>query len=854
MSSIKFFKRNQKLETRNLKPIHLKPTGLIAFFIFFSAISFAQNTATVFGKLVNADQEPLEDMQISVLGSTLAPVYSDKDGNFEYKIPANADLEIVFSNLSYNQQKKTVNLKPGQRFEINLLFTLNAKIILQGAEVTDNLRTTNTMRIDPKIVTFIPSASGDFNAILFSQPGVSSRNELSSSYSVRGGNYDENLVYVNDIEVYRPFLVRAGQQEGLSFVNTDLVSSVLFSAGGFEAKYGDKLSSVLDIKYRRPRKFNGTASASLLGGNVHAEGASKDFRFTWLLGARYKTSRYILGKTDVQGDYRPSFIDLQTYLTYDISDKWEIDFLGMYANNKYNLVPQTRETQFGTVNQALRFLVYFDGQEIDRYETGQAALSAVYHSGDHLQLKFISSAYKTAEDETFDILGQYYIDQLENDFGKSTFGQVKANLGVGTFLNHARNYLDATVINVEHKGVYAIGKNQVLWGAKVQHEMITDRLSEWNYIDSAGYSLPQNNNEITLQNVLKSKNEISSERLSGFTQYIWNKDLRDTSTLTATAGVRANYWSLNQQTVISPRLTLAFKPNWKRDFLFRASSGFYYQPPFYRELRDLNGVVHTDVKAQQSIHFLVASDYNFKLWRRPFKFIAEAYYKVLNDLIPYEIDNVRIRYFANNSAKGYATGMDFKINGEFVKGLESWFSLSLLQTKEDIKGDYYYDYYNSDGEKIVPGYTNNIVKKDSVRHEPGYIPRPTDQLVNFTLFFQDYLPKFPDFKMHLQLLFGTSLPFGPPTFQRYKDTLRMPPYRRVDIGFSYQLIKESKKLPAHNPLHNLKSVWIGLEVLNLLQVNNTISYYWVKDVTNRTYAIPNYLTNRQLNLRVVVKF
>lgn len=815
----------------------------------------AQNTATIYGKLINAENEPAEDIQISVFGSSQAPVYTDKNGIYEYKVPANKEIEIVFSNLGYNQQKKAVNLKPDQRFELNLSLTLNTKIILPDVEVTDNIRATGTTRLDPKVVSFIPTASGDFNAILFSQPGVSSRNELSSAYSVRGGNYDENLVYVNDIEVYRPFLARSGQQEGLSFVNGDMVSSILFSAGGFEAKYGDKLSSVLDIQYRRPRKFNGTGSASLLGGSAHLEGASKDFRFTWIMGARYKTNQYLLGKTDVKGDYRPSFIDLQTFLTYDISDKWEIDLLGMYSNNKYNVVPQTRETQFGTVNQALRFLVYFDGQEVDRFETGQAALSAIYRPNDRLQMKFISSVYKTSEDETFDIMGQYYIDQIETDFGKPSFGQVKANLGVGTYLNHARNYLDGTVMNAEHKGSYSRRKNLVLWGIKAQHELITDRLSEWNYVDSAGYSLPQGNlSEINLQKVLKTENTLSSNRLSGYTQYIWNKDLRDTSTLIITAGLRANYWDLNQQTVISPRVTFAYKPNWKRDFLFRASSGFYYQPPFYRELRSMDGVVHTDVKAQQSIHLVLASDYNFKLWNRPFKFVSEAYYKILNDLIPYEIDNVRIRYFASNSAHGYATGMDFKINGEFVNGIESWFSLSLLQTKENIRNDYYYDYYNSDGEKIIAGYTNNIVKTDSVRHEPGYIPRPSDQLVNFSLFFQDYLPKFPDFKMHLNLLFGSSLPFGPPTYERYKDTLRMPPYRRVDIGFSYQLLKEGKKLLPHNPFHNLRSVWLGVEVLNLLQVNNTISYYWVKDVTNRTYAIPNYLTNRQINIRLIVKF
>lgn len=832
-----------------LKPV-LFTLLLVSFFI-----ASAQNTATVFGKLTNQDKEPIEDVQISINGTSQSPVFSDKNGMFEYKVPAGVDIEIVFSNLSYTQQKKAVNLLPGQRFEMNLSFTINSQLTFKDVVVNDNIRTTTAIRLDPKIVSYIPSASQDFNAILFSQPGVSSHNELSSGYSVRGGNYDENLVYVNDIEVYRPFLVRAGQQEGLSFINSDMVSSILFSAGGFEAKYGDKMSSVLDVQYRRPRKFNSTVSASLLGGSLHAEGASKDFRFTWILGARYKTNQYLLGNTDVKGDYRPSFIDIQSFMTYDISDKWEIDFLGMYSNNKYNLVPQSRQTEFGTVNQALQLQIYFDGQEVDTYETGQAALSAIYHPNSRLQMKFITSAYKTSEDETYDIMGQYYIDELENDFGKSTFGQVKSNLGVGTFLNHARNYLDATVVNGEHKGTYVMGKNILLWGIKEQHEVITDQLSQWNYIDSAGYSLPQGNmSEIYLQDPLKSEHTLSSNRTSGHLEYIWNKELRDTSNFTATLGARANYWDLNKQTVFSPRGTLAYKPNWKKDFLFRASAGYYYQPPFFRELMDPEGGIHTDVKAQQSIHFVLASDYNFKLWNRPFKFVAEGYYKILNQINPYEVDNVLIRYFANNNGKGYVTGADFKINGEFVKGLESWFSLSLMQARETINNYYYYDYYNSDGQKIISGYTANNVKTDSVRHNIGAIPLPTDQLINFNIFFQDYLPRFPDFKMHLNLLFGSSLPFGPPTHELYKDTLRMPPYRRVDIGFSYQLVKESKKLPQHNPFHLLRSVWFGLEVLNLLQVNNTISYTWVKDVTGRSYAVPNYLTNRQINLRVIVKF
>jgi hypothetical protein len=829
-------------------------TGFIflLFSCYCSLSAQIQSSATIFGKISDAANEPVPEVQVSIVGSTQAPVYSDENGNYEYSVPAGKGIEVVFSNLSYNQEKKNLNLKATERLRLNVSIQLK---ILHDVEITDDTRTGTANRLDPKIVSYIPSASGDFNTLLFSQPGVSSHNELSSGYSVQGGNYDENLVYVNDIEVYRPVLAHSANQEGLSFINSDMVSSVLFSAGGFNAQYGDKLSSVLDVQYRRPREFSGSASASLLGGNAHLEGASKDYRFTWIFGARYKTDQYLLQNTDVQGAYRPVFADLQSFLTYDITDKWEIDFLGMYSNNRYNVVPQTQETNFGTINQSYRFLVYFNGQEIDEYQTGQAAISAIYHPNNRLKLKFITSAFKTSENESYDILGQYYIDELESDFSKANFGQVTSNIGVGTYLNHARDDLNATVVNAEHKGSYLIGKNRLLWGVKAQREFINYQLSEWSYIDSAGYTLPQGNQQqINLQSVIKSQGAFSNDHLEGFLQYILNKDLRDTSKLTFTSGLRANYSDLNQQTVVSPRGTLAWKPNWKRDFLFRASSGYYYQPPFFNELIGQNGLANTNVRAEQSIHFVLASDYNFKLWNRPFKFVADAYYKILNDMNPYVINDDQIRYLANNSGHGYSTGMDFKINGDFVNGLQSWFSMSIMRAMYEINGDSYYDYYNNDGQLITPGYTANSVKKDSVKITPGYIPLPTDQLVNFAIFFQDYFPKFPDFKMHLSLLFGTSLPFGPPNSQLYKDTLRMPPYRRVDIGFSYQLLKENKKLPKHNPFHHLKSVWMGLEVLNLLQIQNVISYYWVTDVTGRSYAIPNYLTNRQVNARIIVKF
>ncbi len=829
-------------------------------FVVLSIKSYSQNTATVFGKITDNENEPIEDVSISILGSSQSSVYTNAKGEFNYTIPSNTDVTLVFYHLNFSQVQRTVKLSSGEKLDISKRLT-SKELTIGVVEITSENRFKDVTSLDPINVTHIPTASQDFNAILFTLPGVSNRNELSSSYSVRGGNFDENLVYVNGIEVYRPFLTRSGQQEGLSFINPDLVAAILFSAGGFEAKYGDKMSSVLDVQYRKPRKFAGTVSGSLLGSNLHLEGSSKNYRFTWLMGARYKTNKYLLGKTDSKGDYKPFFADLQVYTTYDITSNWELDFLGNFASNKYQFVPENRETDFGTLDKALRLKIYFDGQEIDQFNTMMGALSAIYNSNSQkLNLKFIGSAFRSKEEEAFDIQGQYFIGELETDFGKPNFGDVVTERGIGTFINHGRTNLEAYVFSGDHKGTYTEGKKQLLWGVKYSNEQITDKLSEWKYVDSAGFSLPtpygpvENPGDIELQDVVKQKIRISSNRISGYLQGSVTKETKDTATISATLGLRANYWDFNNQALVGPRGTFGIKPNWKRDFLFRFSSGYYYQPAFYRELRGRDGVVNQNIKAQTSIHFVLASDYNFKAWKRPFKFIAEAYYKYLDNLIPYEIDNVRIRYSAKNNARGYATGIDLKVNGEFVKGLESWASLSIMETREDLKDDFYFDYYNSDGEKIVPGFTANSVRRDSIRNEPGYIYRPTDQRVSFGLFFQDKMPKLPDLKMHLNLLFGTGVPFGAPGTERYQQVLRMPPYRRVDIGFSYQALRENRTVKSKSVIRYIKSLWISLEVFNLLGTNNTVSYIWVEDVTNRQYAVPNYLTQRQLNLRIILKF
>jgi len=709
--------------------------------------------------------------------------------------------------------------------------------------------------------------NNSIEAILKTFPGVNSNNELSSQYSVRGGNFDENLVYVNDIEVYRPFLIRSGQQEGLSFINSKMVSDIHFSAGGFEAKYGDKMASVLDVKYKEPEEFAGSVGMSLLGADAHIEGASKNHRFTYITGARFKSNQYVLRSLDTDGEFKPVFFDFQTYLTYDISEKWEIGVLGNMALNRYKFIPQTRQTEFGTINEALQLTVFFDGQEVDQFQTYFGAISNTFKPRENIELKFITSTFSSLEDEKFDIEGAYKINELERDLGSDNFGNVKFNRGVGTFFDHSRNTLDATVFNAEHKGKVVKEKHTTFWGVKYQRELIKDKLSEWSFIDSADFFTPrpadsigyvdpnaQPDQLLELKEVLKTRISLTSNRYSAYLQRSWQWS-RDTVAYTFTLGGRGAYWDFNDEFIFSPRTSFSIKPNWKRNFLFRLAGGVYYQPPFYREMRDFDGVLNENIKSQLSYQVVLSSDYNFKAWERPFKFTSEIYYKHMKNIIPYQVDNVRVRYFATNNADAYATGLDLKVNGEFVKGVESWFSMSFMKTEENLKDDFYFKNFNSDGVEIISGYTENDVVVETKRIEPGYIPRPTDQRFAFSLFFQDYIPKLPDFKMNISLHYATGLPFGPPqSRERHLATFRIPPYRRVDIGFSYVIKKEEKKFKGKNPLNTFKNIWLSVEVFNLLQVNNVISYLWVEDVTGRNFAVPNYLTSRQLNLKLHVDF
>jgi hypothetical protein len=831
----------------------------ITLILSIALASHAQNTGTVSGKVLDDENRPIELASVKIL-ETNGGTATDVNGKYRLSIPANQSITLVFSFLGFSSERAVVRLKAGEEKVLNITL-IESSTMIPGPVVEDRqVRTTTLTRIDPKVAVAIPSISGGVESLIKTMPGVSSSNELSSQYSVRGGNFDENLVYVNDIEIYRPFLIRSGQQEGLSFLNSDLVSSILFSAGGFDAKYGDKMASVLDIQYKKPRELAGSFSGSLLGASAHIEGISKDAKFTYLAGMRYKSNQYILKAMDTKGEYKPTFTDVQTYLSYELSPKFEIAFLGNYARNNYTVVPEDRETAFGTINEAYKFRVYFEGQEVDRFENYMGALSLSWKPQQNVNLRLIGSAFRSLESETYDILGQYWIGRLDSNIGSGEYAEVVEAIGVGSYLNHARNNLDANVYSIEHRGAILFENMSWQWGAKFQHELIDDRLNEWVLIDSAGYSIPHPTNypgtanenpAFDLNSSVRTDIMLSSNRYTAFLQNTWTLD-GENDRVHLTSGIRLHYWDLNYQFLVSPRVTLSYRPVWERDILFRFSAGYYHQPPFYRELRDLNGIINYDLKAQTSIHFVAAGDYNFIAWNRPFKFVTEVYYKHLENLVPYEIDNVRIRYHAKNNSKGFARGIDFKINGEFVAGIDSWASLSIMRTMEDIQDDFYYKYYNAEGIEVRASAVNEIA--DSTRFEPGYIPRPTDQRVNFSLFFQDYLPRNPTYKMHLNLLFGSGLTFGPPGSPKYRHTLRIPPYRRVDIGFSKEIIGAESRLREGHLLHHFKSLWISLEVFNLLQVSNTVSYIWISDVRNRQYAIPNYLTPRQINLKLQATF
>ncbi len=821
----------------------MRSTLLTILFILTAPMMIhGQGSARITGLVTDSLGQPVELANVALAGSREGTMTAS-DGSFKISVPSDQPLEIVISCIGYVTRKERVMLKNGEQRELSLTLQQDVTSIGEISVSARQDRASTFQRINVADMNYMPSTTGKIEAIIKSQAGVSSNNELSSQYSVRGGNFDENLVYVNDIEIYRPFLVRSGEQEGLSFINSDLVSSIRFSAGGFDARYGDKMSSALDITYRKPEKFAGSAEVSLLGASIHMEGISKNKRLSYLTGYRYKTTSYLLNTLETTGDYKPQFSDLQALITYRFSRKVELSFLTNYSSNVYQFVPETRTTEFGTQELPFNLKIYYDGQEFDRFNTYLGALSLNIYPVNNLTLKFIATAFQTNEQETFDIRGQYLINELDNTPGSETYGDSILNIGVGTMFSHARNYLDAYVISGSHIGTLRAGGHLLKWGLKYQYQDFYDRINEWKLVDSAGFVLPNNGREIVMDDYSRTTQHISYDLFTSFIQDTWEINTVEADYF-ITAGVRGSLWNFNKSLMVSPRITFSVQPNWTRDMIFHLSGGYYYQPPFYKEMRMPDDQINFGIKPQRSTHLLLGGDYIFSLWDRPFKLTTEMYYKWLDDLIPYKIENVRISYAGENIATGYATGIDFKLTGEFVPGSDSWFTASLMQTREDIAGD-----------SILV----DIVDGVNVYEAAGYYARPTNQLFTAGVFFQDYLPNNPDYKVQLSAFFGTGLPLSQPNEQQYYTTFKMPPYRRVDLGFSKIIKKEDQVLTEKNPFRHFRTIWLSAEIFNLLGINNAASYSWIRTISNQEgipsqFAVPNYLTGRRFNIKVTAKF
>ena len=826
--------------------------GALSFCLLLQVLFLpAQVRVVIKGKITDSDKNPVSNATILQVGTNNGTVSNGK-GFYALDVEYEDSCVIEYSSLAFG--KRTHVFYPTNKMTLykDIEFA-RSDYEIDTVEISAVKGKIGESTLQAKSAEYFPNPTGDAGTIVKTLgQGVQSNNELSGQYSVRGGNYDENLVYVNDFEIYRPFLISSGQQEGLSFTNLDLTDKLTFSGGGFEAKYGDKMSSVLNIKYKTPTTFKGSIMASILGVNAHVEGATKNQKFTYLAGVRYKSNGYLLGSLDRKGEYNPNFFDVQSNFHYKPNVKHDLEILVNHSFNDFKFVPVTEETRAGTFDKLIRFLVDFEGNEKDRFQNTMAGLSYKFIPNTKLSLKFMSAFWKMRETETFNITGYYSLDEIEIDPDNENFGNVRENLGIGTFQDWARNKLDAIVTNVGHAGKYSIKEKHLLeWGSTFQYEQISDELSEWQRIDSSGYSIPYSGSSIVFPYRLKSANEMTSFRVHGYFQDSWDIIKKDSTYLTLIAGVRYHYWSVNKQFLVTPRVQLIYKPKLKRDVTFRLAGGMYAQPPFYRELRGLDGSINRNVKAQESYHIVVGSDYNFKIKKRAFKFTAEAYYKHIRHLNPYEIEDVRIRYFANNNAKGYATGIDLRLFGEMVKGTDSWITLSYLNTKEDLLDDFYVVNKNAAGEVITPRTEDQTVASTETVN-PGYIRRPTDQALFVSLYFQDYLEKYKRFKVHFNLVVGTGLPFGPPDNQRYKDVLKMPPYRRLDIGFSALLLSGDKRAVKKPNSFGSKfdNIWMSFEVFNILGIRNTLSYRWIKDTDNNQWAIPNYLTSRRFNVKM----
>ena len=825
----------------------MKLTYLLLFFIAVTFSAFGQNKkATVSGKVVDENERPIFNVNVRILGRETGTSTNDS-GRFTISVTPGRPHALVFSYTGYKTVQRNFNLSEGEN-EVITVQLQTQQNVLQGVVVKDNRQRNEAGRIniDPNVAMLNPSPLGNIESLIKIFTG--SNNELTSQYNVRGGSYDENIIYVNDFEVFRPYLVRSGQQEGLSFINPEMTENVKFYNGGFQAKYGDKMSSVLDITYKRPTKFAGSAYIGLLEQGLHLEGISKNNKLTYLVGFRNRSNRNLVSSQETKGNYIPASSDIQGLVTYQPNSKWLFEALANISKSKFTLFPEESKlsssvfSPFFTQNLAVD--IAFEGQEKDAYQTNMIGLSTTWQPGKHIRLKGMLSRFENDEAENIDITGAYLFGERSFDKSKPTYGLIVNPLGAGVYQNFSRNQLNIQVYNATIKGSIDKGKHFIQFGNSIERQKVRDKLNEWEYNDSAGYSLPYSPDLLRLNKVYKNNATLTIDRFSGFIQD--NVQFRDSSAVTLQVGLRYNYNTLNKEFLVSPRAGFSFKPkNWQKDLVFRASAGIYNQPPFYRELRRYDGTINPNLKAQKSWQLSAGFDYNLQLLQRPGRITTEVYYKGMTDVVPYDIDNVRLRYFGENMAKAYAAGAEVRLFGQLVKDAESWVSLGFMRTREDLKNDHYYNYTLNDQNKPT----------DSTLVNVGYLRRPTDRMITFGMFFQDYLSTNKNFKVYLNTLYGSNLPYNIPGSVKYRNGLVIDPYIRVDLGFSALLLDTDKtNRRSHSPFKSFENIWATLEIFNLIDRPNTISYLLIKDFSNNVFTLPNRLTPRLLNLKLIAKW
>src|SRR5215210_7272324 len=825
----------------------MKITQLLFLFICSCFSVFSQKkTATVSGKVINENDKPISNVSVIVLGKDKGTTTNDS-GQFVIKVTSGKPLALVFSYTGYKTFQRNFNLLEGEHevITINLQPQTN---VLQEVTVKDNRPRTEAGRIniDPEKALLNPSPLGNIESLIKIFTG--SNNEMTSQYNVRGGSYDENLIYVNDFEVFRPYLVRSGQQEGLSFINPEMTANVKFYNGGFQAKYGDKMSSVLDITYKKPIKSGGSAYIGLLEQGLHLEGTSKNNKVTYLFGFRNRSNRNLLSSQETKGNNIPSSSDMQALITWQPNQKWLLEVLANVSKSKFSLFPEESKLSSAVFSplftQNLGIDIFFEGQEKDEYQTNMVGLSTTWQPRKNIRLKGMLSRFENDESENIDITGAYLFGERNFDKSQATYGLIVNPLGAGVYQNYSRNYLNIQVYNASLKGTIDKEKNFIQFGNSIERQKIYDKLNEWEYNDSAGYSLPYSADQLQLNKVLKNKSNLTIDRFSGFVQD--NIQFRDSSDITLQIGLRYNYNTLNKEFLLSPRAGVSFKPNnWKKDVIFRASAGIYSQPSFYRELRRYSGTINENLKAQKSWQVSGGFDYSLELLQRPGRITTELYYKAMTDLVPYDIDNVRLRYFGENMAKGYAAGAEVRLFGELVKDAESWVSLGFMRTREDLDNDHYYNYKLDEQNKPL----------DSSFISLGYLRRPTDRMITFGMFFQDYLSTSKNFRVYLNTLYGSNLPYNIPGSVKYRNALVIDPYIRVDLGLSALLLDTDKSnRRSHSPFKSFDNISANLEIFNLIDRANTISYLLIKDFSNNVFTIPNRLTPRLLNLKLIAKW